>query len=119
MYEWMNKAQCKDRDPALFFPKGEGAARLAEQAINICAWCPVIVDCRRFRKDAGAFSGVWHGQWFKSKSSSPDALKKDGLHMAREGMSVAEIAEELEVAPERVARWIRRDRTILMGEESA
>lgn len=62
---WQAQAACRDKDPALFFPPGDG--RRPEQAKAICDTCPVLEQCRK----AGAeeLYGVWGGMTVEERRS--------------------------------------------------
>lgn len=50
MENWRALAACRDADPELFYPvgdgwAGQGNARRAEQARAVCAVCPVRAEC--------------------------------------------------------------------------
>lgn len=61
--DWRLRSACRDEDPELFFPIGYGAqARLQrEEAKEVCAGCPVRVECRKWALDTGQGAGVWGG----------------------------------------------------------
>lgn len=62
--DWRAFAVCRDEDPELFFPVGEGsnAEFQTEQAKAVCRRCPVMVDCEkwtaRVRPEYGVFAGL-------------------------------------------------------------
>lgn len=62
---WTPQAACKEEDPELFFPKkpdvGEVAVTNAKAAKEICATCPVLMECREYALDNPAMQGVWGG----------------------------------------------------------
>jgi WhiB family redox-sensing transcriptional regulator len=43
---WMTRAACRGTDTNVFFP-GRGKGR-TDQAIRICARCPVLTECRQW-----------------------------------------------------------------------
>jgi hypothetical protein len=47
----------RESDP--FFPE-KGQDR-SEAAANFCITCPVITECRKYRRSIGAKHGVWGG----------------------------------------------------------
>ena len=57
---WRTQATCLGADTDLFFIEGSGGSY--QQAVKICADCPVRVDCLEWalttRADAGVFGGV-------------------------------------------------------------
>ena len=60
---WRHAAVCKDLDPSIFFPVGVTGA--AEQQIatakQICASCPVRLECLEFAISTKQNFGVWGG----------------------------------------------------------
>ena len=105
MHGWMDGAACRGHDPELFFPAAMDAYS-AQRAVNICGKCPVVDVCHSYREKVGATSGVWHGHWYKPSAQGPNAMRRDGLMMAANGMTEGEIAEELDVPEVTVRRWI-------------
>lgn len=57
MRDWMADAACRDADPDLFFIED----RHYNEALAICATCPVIEDCLRYAIVGGIGYGVWGG----------------------------------------------------------
>ena len=64
-WDWQVEAQCRGMSSAFFFhPWGErGPARDArvERAKEVCARCPVILQCRSFALTVQEQYGVWGG----------------------------------------------------------
>ena len=64
-WDWQVEAQCRGMSSAFFFhPWGErGPARDArvERAKEVCAQCPVILQCRSFALTVQEQYGVWGG----------------------------------------------------------
>jgi WhiB family transcriptional regulator, redox-sensing transcriptional regulator len=60
---WLNRAECGDEDPELFFPIGTtGPAQLQiEDAKAVCRRCGVRDKCLQWALDKGEDSGVWGG----------------------------------------------------------
>lgn len=60
---WMHHAVCRDEDPELFFPTGNGdvAQRQAAEALAVCARCPVVAECRSWALETGQEYGAWGG----------------------------------------------------------
>jgi WhiB family redox-sensing transcriptional regulator len=50
MADWRDKALCREVDPDLFFPLGDGplTRRQIAEAKAVCAGCPVIAECLAF-----------------------------------------------------------------------
>ncbi len=63
MSEWRDKAACRDEDPELFFPIGNGPAAQAQiaRAKAVCARCPVVRECLAWALETGQDAGVWGG----------------------------------------------------------
>jgi WhiB family redox-sensing transcriptional regulator len=56
--EWMERAQCRGEDRALFFPSlGANAAK----ARAICSICPVRPECLAYALADPESAGVWGG----------------------------------------------------------
>lgn len=57
--EWMQKSDCREVDPELFFPsKGENTGAFAKQ---ICRRCPVQADCLAYALKHHEPFGIWGG----------------------------------------------------------
>lgn len=56
MKDWTDLAACRDMDPELWFPLGDGA-----QAKAVCAGCPVKADCLKFALVNGLDHGIFGG----------------------------------------------------------
>lgn len=54
----MQRAACKDMDPAMFFP---ARGMPTEDAKAICQRCPVQGDCLEYALVNGEVFGVWGG----------------------------------------------------------
>lgn len=62
--EWMQRADCLDVDPDLFFPDKAGrSAGLA--AKRICRGCPVRDDCLAHALKTHESAGIWGGLSYK------------------------------------------------------
>ncbi|WP_425841759.1 WhiB family transcriptional regulator [Streptomyces fractus] len=57
--EWRWRGACADEDAELFFPTGRGPAAQARQ---ICARCPVAVECITHAEEAPERFGIWGGK---------------------------------------------------------
>jgi hypothetical protein len=60
---WRDYAVCREVDPELFFPVGNGnvMAQQTEQAKRVCDGCSVRPDCLEWALDTGQYNGVWGG----------------------------------------------------------
>lgn len=93
---WRDAAACRDEDPELFFPIGQGAAyelQVAE-AKAVCAGCPVRARCLQDALDRGEPSGVFGGldederRALKRRKKTPSQCRlvvrrKKGQHQAQ------------------------------------
>lgn len=61
--DWRTRAECRDQDPELFFPTGTtGPALLQiEDALAVCARCPVVDACLQWALETNQEQGVWGG----------------------------------------------------------
>jgi WhiB family redox-sensing transcriptional regulator len=109
MYEWMGRAVCRDLDPELFFPE-YWDTRGAEMALSACRTCPVAIQCDRYRRQVGAYTGIWHGEWFRTPTVELADVRKEALAMSARGFQVNAIAAKLEVSQRTVQRWIGREK---------
>ena len=114
MHDWMGEAKCRDHDPDLFFPDAADT-RSARVAAQVCMGCPVIFECRAYREQVEACSGVWHGQWFRVSVAEPDVLRRGALGMAAEGLSAEQIAGALGASLAQVEAWLRKEEKRLEG----
>lgn len=62
-YDWRRDAICRDTDPDLFFPVGTTGNALVQidRAREVCAQCPVSIDCLEFALETNQDSGIWGG----------------------------------------------------------
>ncbi len=64
-WTWQVSASCRDEDPSTFFhPDGERGSerqRRQQKAKDICAQCPVIVQCRHHALTFQEQFGTWGG----------------------------------------------------------
>jgi WhiB family redox-sensing transcriptional regulator len=61
--EWHHGSACREADPELFFPVGEGPAALAqaEEAKSYCRRCPVVTECLKHALNTPIPDGIWGG----------------------------------------------------------
>ena len=55
---WRQQGACNGLDPAVFFPDSDEAA---QEAISICAECPVRLSCLEHALAVREREGVWGG----------------------------------------------------------
>lgn len=63
MADWRDRAACRDEDPELFFPIGDGVAAQEQiaRAKAVCDRCPVRAQCLQFALSTGQDAGIWGG----------------------------------------------------------
>lgn len=59
--DWMSRAACKGTDETLWFPPPE-KGKLADEAKDICACCPVVAECLQWAYDSDSWDGIFGGQ---------------------------------------------------------
>jgi WhiB family redox-sensing transcriptional regulator len=61
--DWRDRAACRDEDPELFFPVGDGAGAQDQiaRAQAVCERCPVRQQCLDFALSTGQDAGIWGG----------------------------------------------------------
>lgn len=68
---WRTRALCRDGDLSVWFPpESLGEARVEEasaRAAEVCARCPVLLDCREYALEAREPAGVWGGMSTKQR----------------------------------------------------
>ena len=57
--EWVSSGACRGLDPALFYPE-RGAS--TKEAREVCAGCPVRLECLEYALVNGEKFGIWGGQ---------------------------------------------------------
>jgi WhiB family redox-sensing transcriptional regulator len=63
--EWQRRAACRGADTATFFPKER---RSTQAAREICAGCPVRVECLTYARTHGV-EGIWGGRRFDGRAA--------------------------------------------------
>lgn len=60
---WRSKAACREEDPDLFFPLGDGwaARQQTDEAKAVCRRCPAMDWCLQWALETKQESGVWGG----------------------------------------------------------
>ncbi len=60
---WRGYAACRNADPRIFFPAGDGWEALVqgERAKRVCGGCPVRAACLEWALTTGQELGVWGG----------------------------------------------------------
>lgn len=62
----MEKAECRGKDTALFFPE-RGKLLNAEIARFYCSHCDVKLECRDYQQRTGSEYGIWGGEFANKK----------------------------------------------------
>lgn len=64
-WNWQVRGACREVDSRIFFhPAGERGSAYQQReraAKQVCAGCPVLLECRRYALDAEEPYGVWGG----------------------------------------------------------
>lgn len=68
--DWMDRAECRQYDPELFFPHRNTPRSEVLKVIAICDACEVGAECHRYRARLGARSGIWAGRHYRIKEAS-------------------------------------------------
>lgn len=110
--DWMSAAVCAGVDPELWFPETGDA-----KAARICAVCPVRQQCEEYalalEGDCGLpyRHGVWGGASARERARAreqalPVKADRDAqiLRLTDRGMTLAEIAEQLDISGRTVLR---------------
>jgi WhiB family redox-sensing transcriptional regulator len=61
--EWLEQANCKNKDTSIFFPDYglPGAMKIAKKAKEICSRCSVKTECLEFAIENREEFGIWGG----------------------------------------------------------
>jgi WhiB family redox-sensing transcriptional regulator len=70
---WLVFGACRDADPDLFFPT---TAEQSDQALAICASCPVRPECLEYALEAGERFGIWGGTTEKRRRKLATQLRR-------------------------------------------
>jgi WhiB family transcriptional regulator, redox-sensing transcriptional regulator len=67
--EWVRSAACAGMDPEWWFAdRGTAAAR---RAMQVCAGCPVLLECAAWAAAIGADWGIWGGRHRSARDTRP------------------------------------------------
>jgi WhiB family redox-sensing transcriptional regulator len=104
--DWRDRRVCADENPDLFFPDmGEdsddigtimSAFAQAQEAREMCGFCPVIEQCRELARSVGATSGVWAGVWLEEKQMREDDRLRREQEAEEERKRLAEVRQRSE-----------------------
>ncbi len=70
---WLVFSACREADPDLFFPS---TREETEQALAICASCPVRPECLEYSLEAGERFGIWGGLTEKKRRKVAGRLRR-------------------------------------------
>lgn len=119
MAGWRDRALCREVDPDLFFPPGDGplGQRQIAQAKAVCAGCPVIAECLAF-----ALTQLPHGIAGGTTPAERVALRRGQavrrsvvavrqetvFRLRAQGMSASVIAQQIGMNERSVYRLLRK-----------
>lgn len=117
---WMRHGVCRnDPNPDLWFPN---PCETGDEAVALCARCPVAQQCREYALEHAIPHGVWGGVTARQRlieikkrrrergreRGYPAQLVDAVRRMAAAGMSDPEIAEQVDLCRDTVGRVRRR-----------
>ena len=96
--DWRNRAECRSRDPELWWPVGssEQALDQGEEAKAICQQCPVLAPCDRWADEQGMDVGVWGGLTEDERRSRRRSRNRAKAAEARRLAELAKVRAEQE-----------------------
>lgn len=111
--DWMGDALCAQTGPDIFFPEGPG--QNLHKAKAICAECPVRTQCGEHAQHLEGDlchpkrHGAWAGQSPKERANTGGPSRKATrdeavIRLTDRGMTLAEIAEQLDITTRTVLR---------------
>ena len=122
--DWRRRAACRDVDPELFFPPGNGLVARAqtERARAVCAGCPVVAECLSFAMRAlpegiaGGLTPIERANIRRRGNRIPARVIRSVIEERREtagrlrarGWPAAVIARQLGVNERSVYRLLKR-----------
>ncbi len=108
---WMRAAACRGMPPARFYPPS-GAP--ADDALAVCAGCPVSDECDRYATETGEVHGIWGGRLETERtrqrviSSMGGARRRSGPTPGIDDVELVELVGSLDpdapAAPQLLAR---------------
>lgn len=69
MNDWRNRAACRGRDPELWWPVDVRLTPAVQEALTICAECPVREQCLAWAYEQGEQYGIWGGLTEQARST--------------------------------------------------
>jgi WhiB family redox-sensing transcriptional regulator len=93
----MSQAACRGEELELFFPQRGVAATTMARAREVCAGCPVRLECLDFAKVDAEIMGVWGGTTKQERQASRRVAQSSKSAIRRYlGSSVGFHAKRLE-----------------------
>lgn len=78
--DWRQDANCKNVDPELFFPSGNGHTSnlTIAAAKQVCAGCPatIVTGCARYALQTHTTYGIWAGQYLGETANTRRTARK-------------------------------------------
>ncbi|GAA1395288.1 hypothetical protein GCM10009662_07020 [Catellatospora coxensis] len=117
--DWRKRSACRDQDPELFFPLGEGGFRTGDalaqeqEAAAFCvAACPVRSECLKWAQETGQDTGVWGGLNELERMSRPDFQSAKHDDGRAHGVRRTHCAKGHALTPDNVRERFYRGRVI-------
>lgn len=73
---WMRAAACRGMPPARFYPPPDAPA---DDALAVCARCPVRDECDRHATETGEEHGIWGGRLETERARNRPDTSMDGV----------------------------------------
>lgn len=119
MGDWRDRALCREVDPDLFFPIGDGpiAQRQTAQAKAICSGCPVIETCLAFamaQLPEGIAGGTTPAERVALRRGQPVkrsaavAQQETAVRLRAQGVSASVIGRQIGLNERSVYRLLRK-----------
>lgn len=92
---WMADAACRGMTPARFYPP-PGAP--ADDALAVCAGCPVRVECDRHATATGEVHGIWGGRVETERRArrTPTGVRRPGPPPVVADDQLVELVDDLD-----------------------
>jgi WhiB family redox-sensing transcriptional regulator len=74
--EWEKRAACLDDDPEKWFPPVSVITQRTRDAIELCGWCPVRLDCLTVAIRDKHEEGIWGGLLPQQRKTLANRLKR-------------------------------------------
>ena len=87
---WMRAAACRGMPPARFYPP---PGTPADDALAICARCPVRDECDRHATETGEEHGIWGGRLETERTRQPAGPSMDsGVRRSGPAPGISDVA---------------------------